>query len=183
MLEQLFSPFGNLHQRSCAIDRCQSHSCLHVPNVSVYFKFSQGATALLFSWLCTYHIVSAGLILIWATAVRMGTTRTVSTTLARTRSRPASTIRTATTKTDRSVPVSAVVVSCFVSAISHTDIPMRGRCDSRAGLSCFALIRARPHSCSFAQGLTMGSMWYDAGTNGSWAVSSHHSSAMYQSFQ
>ena len=28
------------------------------------------------------------------------------------------------------------------------------------------------------EGLTMGSMWYDAKTNGGWAVEGHHSSAL-----
>ena len=158
---------------------------MHVLNVSVYVECPQGATALLFSWLCIYHFVSAGLILI-------GPQRSLweqhalfqQPWLAHAQDREVLSGRRQRRPTGQCPCLLCVdVVLCFVSAISHPDIPMCGRCDSLAGLSCFALVRARPHSCSFAQGLTMGSMWYDAGTNGSWAVSSHHSSAMHQSFQ
>jgi hypothetical protein len=31
--------------------------------------------------------------------------------------------------------------------------------------------------------LTMGSMWYDAGTNGSWAVDSHNAAVMAPALQ
>jgi hypothetical protein len=111
---------------------------------------------------------------------------------------------------DRSVAIAvwlrACVVTCVCPIIHVLNAVMCGTAPYRSpahlktlnhnaacrfispGISANQLIRvpgqgAGPDWPLFAQGLTIGSMWYDAGTNGSWAVSPRrHSSALTHSF-